>query len=197
MILEAIVTTRNQDGTTNIAPMGPYCSDPSMGQFELRPFRTSQTWKNLKQHPEGILHITDDVMLFALAAIKSHCDVELAPTTSITGKYLSHCCRCYEFQATGMDATQDRAAVQCRTVQTHRFRDFIGFNRAKHAVLEASILATRVDFLPAEQISNQMTELEKMVLKTGGKQERAAFRTLELFLAEHGVDACRKAASQP
>ncbi|MDG2013072.1 MAG: DUF447 family protein [Pirellulaceae bacterium] len=197
MILEAIVTTRNQDGTTNVAPMGPYCSDPSFGQFELRPFRTSQTWKNLRQHPQGVLHITDNVMLFAMAAIKSRCDVKLEPAASIDGEYLSNCCRCYEFQATWMDATQDRAAVQCRTVQTHRFRDFIGFNRAKHAVIEASILATRVDFLPAEQIRSQMIDLKKMVTKTGGEQENDAFHTLELFLREHGASACETSASPP
>ena len=35
-------------------------------------------------------------------------------------------------------------------------REFFGFNRAKHAVLEAAILATRVELLPADEILSEL-----------------------------------------
>ena len=38
------------------------------------------------------------------------------------------------------------------TVAEGRRRDFFGLNRAKHAVVEAAILATRVPLLPLEAI---------------------------------------------
>ncbi len=40
-----------------------------MRRFVLRPFRTSTTYRNLKAHGEGVLHITDDVLLLARTAI--------------------------------------------------------------------------------------------------------------------------------
>lgn len=187
MILEAIVTTRNADGSTNIAPMGPFCPDLSFEQFELRPFCSSNTWKNLQRSGQGVLHITDDVLVFARSATHSVWQANLGPASRVDGEWLTDCCRCYEFEVTWMDDTNSRAVVHCKTVTSHRVRDFLGFNRAKHAVLEASILATRIDFLPAEQIQNQMLDLKKIVAKTGGQQERTAFELLESFFIENSV----------
>src|SRR5437660_3438184 len=73
MILEGVVTTVAADGAINVAPMGPLVDPPSPGRdlerFVLRPFRTAQTYANLKAHGEGVLHVTDDVLLLARAAV--------------------------------------------------------------------------------------------------------------------------------
>ncbi|HJT78949.1 MAG TPA: DUF447 domain-containing protein, partial [Gemmataceae bacterium] len=68
MILEGIVTTLSPDGALNVAPMGPHVT-PGMERFLLRPFPTSQTYRNLTAHGEGVLHVTDDVLLLARAAL--------------------------------------------------------------------------------------------------------------------------------
>ena len=68
MILEGIVTTVGADGDINIAPMGPLV-DAAMEHLILRPFPTSQTYQNLLHHGEGVFHVTDDVLMLALAAI--------------------------------------------------------------------------------------------------------------------------------
>ena len=68
MILEGIVTTLGSDGAVNIAPMGPLV-EPSMERIVLRPFPTADTYKNLRYHGEGVLHVTDDVLLLARAAV--------------------------------------------------------------------------------------------------------------------------------
>ncbi len=67
-VLEGIVTTLNEDGTINIAPMGPWVDDP-IEQLLLRPFTTSTTWANLKRTRYGVLNVTDDVELLARAAV--------------------------------------------------------------------------------------------------------------------------------
>ncbi|MFO0968092.1 MAG: DUF447 family protein [Gemmataceae bacterium] len=41
----------------------------SMAASALRPYPTSQTYRNLKEHGEGVLHVTDDVLLLAQAAV--------------------------------------------------------------------------------------------------------------------------------
>ena len=80
MILEGIVTTVSLEGVLNIAPMGPRI-DPGAGlqRFELRPYRTSTTYRNLKDRGEGVFHVTDDVRLLAQAAI----GVELSPAPAV------------------------------------------------------------------------------------------------------------------
>ena len=88
--------------------------------------------------------------------------------------------------------TTDRngRTIECRIVDQGRIRDFFGFNRAKHAVVEAAILATRVQWLPPEQLLNQLHELASWVEKTGGDQERHAFAYLQDYVRQnlnHGL----------
>jgi hypothetical protein len=53
-------------------------------------------------------------------------------------------------------------------------REFLGFNRACHAVLEASILASRVRRLPAADVRAELSRLQVLVDKTAGPREREA-----------------------
>ena len=184
MILEAIITTTNSDGTVNVSPMGPFVeSDPSCG-FELRPYETSTTFANLQEHPFGVLHVTDDVMLFAKAAIGKL--VEVPPTKSAevqdSSFILTDSCRWYEFEAVYFETSEPRKNIRCKSIAAGRIRDFWGFNRAKHAVLEAAILATRINFLPIEEIARQFESLNVIVGKTGGEQEHAAMKLLTEFV---------------
>ena len=58
VILEGIVTTADSQGQVNIAPMGPLV-EASMEAFVLRPFQTSQSFRNLKISGHGVLHVVD------------------------------------------------------------------------------------------------------------------------------------------
>ena len=53
-------------------------------------------------------------------------------------------------------------------------REFLGLNRARHAVLEASILASRARMLDAEEIAAELRRLQVLVDKTAGPREREA-----------------------
>ena len=68
-----------------------------------------------------------------------------------------------------------------------RGRDWFGFNRAKHAVVEAAILATRVGILPAAEIAAEFARLRVPIDKTGGPAEREAYELLSDYLASAGV----------
>ena len=185
MILESIVTTRSPCGKINIAPMGPMF-DAASQSFELRPFSGSQTLANLTETRQGVLHVTDDVGIFARAAIGQRDPLpEMSDASIVNGKVLSNTCRWYEFNVTFIQATTARASIQCEIVHAGRKRDFFGFNRAKAMVIEAAILATRVDFLPLEEIYQQFENFEKVIAKTGGVDELEAFETLRNY-----VDSC-------
>jgi hypothetical protein len=190
MILEGIVTTLDGQGRVNIAPMGPIVPDDYPGSplvtFTLLPFRTSRTHANLTECPEGVLHVSDDVLLLARAAIG---EVDPLPPLSdaleVRGRILAEACRAYEFRVVACDGDPKRERFGVEVVRTHRLRDAFGFNRAKFAVLEAAILATRVHLLPAAEIEADFARLVRLVEKTGGPREAEAFALLRRYVSEN------------
>lgn len=192
MVLEGIVTSINDDGTTNVSPMGPLVDDESFASFILRPFNTSTTYRNLKRTGHGVLHVTDDVLLLAKAAVGTVSpEPDILPDTPSTRRVLANCCHWYAFDVVDLDDSAERTAIQCQIVDQGRVRNFFGFNRAKHAVLEAAILATRLHLLPHDEVQKQFSELRVLIDKTAGDREVRAFD----FLQSH-VDSYRKQHTQ-
>src|ERR1043166_8570631 len=182
MILEGIVTTIAGTGGVNIAPMGPRVDD-DMRQFVLRPYKTSQTYRNLRVVGEGVFHVTDDVLLLARTAVGRL--VELPPlfqAHAVRGWVLRDACRAYEFRVVNLDEKEDRVRIDVEVVYQGVLREFFGFNRAKHAVVEAAILATRTEFLPMAEIEAEYKKLAVIVQKTGGDAEQEAFEFLQAYV---------------
>jgi len=197
VILEGVVTTISAEGTVNIAPMGPQVG-ATLERFVLRPFRTSQTFANLKAWGEGVFHVTDDVLLLARAALGMVDPVpRLVPAARVRGSRLADCCRYHEFRVGALDDRDERTRIDVEVVHTGRVRDFFGFNRAKHAVVEAAILATRTAFLPLDEIDAEYRKLAVLVEKTGGEQEHEAFDLLRQHIVREQEKRAQARAAVP
>src|SRR4029079_2793704 len=72
---------------------------------------------------------------------------------AVLGYYLTDACRYYEFRVTAVDDRSERVTMEAEVVHYDRLRAFVGFNRARHAVVEAAILATRTSFLPLDDVA--------------------------------------------
>jgi hypothetical protein len=182
MILEGVIVTADPDGRPHVAPMGPDVPDDFAdrpGRFALRPYRTAQTAANLRARPEGVLHVTDDVLLLARAAVGALDPPPVRPAAQVRGWVLTDACRAYEFRVVACDDRAERLRFDAEVVHAERRRDFFGFNRAKHAVVEAAILATRTAFLPPDHVAAEFARLAVLVEKTGGSREREAFAFLQ------------------
>ncbi|KAA1259670.1 hypothetical protein LF1_22050 [Rubripirellula obstinata] len=196
MILESIVTTVDGNGRVNIAPMGPTVQGNGPGdliaEITLRPFGSSTTYANLKpgnhqNSGKAVVHVTDDAMLFARGAAGDIAPEQAAKlVTSIDHhgyRRLIDCHRWFAVEADHFSEDDLRATVICRIIDSGVVRPFFGFNRAKHAVIEAAILATRTHLIAAEKIDQELERLRPLVDKTCGPQEREAFdflvRTIE------------------
>ena len=92
-----------------------------------------------------------------------------------------------------LDDQAERTRILVETVASGRFREFLGFNRARHAIVEAAILATRTAFLPRAEILAEFEKLAVIVAKTGGPAEDAAFR----LLREHVLNAPEASSVHP
>jgi uncharacterized protein len=173
-ILEGIVTTQNADGTVNIAPMGPIVGEDCT-TFVFRPFKSSTTYENLIRTGSGVLHVTDDVELFAAAAIGAVSGADFRADRPLV---LSGACRWYAFEISSIDDVQEQTTLIARTTDHGTQREFFGFNRAQHAVIEAAILATRLHLLPADEVLAEFARLQVLVDKTGAAAEHRAFSML-------------------
>jgi hypothetical protein len=184
LILEGIMTTVGETSEVNIAPMGPIV-DAKIERLLFRPYQTSTTYANLKRTGRGVFHVTDDVELLARGAIGAiDTQPELIRASGFEGWIVANCCRWYAVEVVELDDRQPRTEIKTVVTDHGVRREFFGFNRAKHAVLEAAILATRVQFLSREHIAGEFARLRPMIDKTGGEQEHRAFALLEAFVAD-------------
>lgn len=197
LLLEGLVTTFNSDRSPHIAPMGPIV-DVEITQLLLRPFRTSTTYQNLKRTGQGVLHVTDDVEMIARAAVGELTEKpRYIFAEGVAGPILADACRWYAFQVETIDDRDERTEIAARVVERGHIRDFFGFNRAKHAVVEAAIIATRIEFLDSNHIRSEFERLAVLIQKTGGRQEHAAFEFLQKLVCEQlDVNAGAETARQ-
>jgi hypothetical protein len=185
MIVETIVTTVAADGTANFAPMGVEWGDDTI---VLKPFLETTTYRNIVATRAAVVNLTDDVRIFARAAI-SNPQYESGPATVIQGVVLADCCSWRELQAQSIDSTPPRSRIAMAVVHRGTRREFIGFNRARHAVLEAAIYATRLHILPRAFIDHEMARLQIIVDKTAGPEELEAMELLTAHIRATPVAA--------
>jgi hypothetical protein len=175
MILEGLITTLDADGSPRIAAMGAAFRAPP-DRLVLRPFISSHTFANLHRSRQGVFHITDDVELLARAAVhRIEPTPRLLRAGKVDGVILADACRWYALRVIDCQQPGDRAQMECDVVERGWLRDVCGLNRAKHAVVEAAILATRIPWLPPAQIHDELQRLAPLVEKTGDDAERRAF----------------------
>jgi uncharacterized protein len=178
VIVETIVTTIDPGGTINFAPMGVEWGDDLI---VLKPFLETTTFRNLSAIRSAVVNLTDDAMLFAQGAISSP-RFPSVPAAVVNGVVLEAACSWRELEVISIDASPPRSRINARVVHRGFRREFIGFNRARHAVLEAAILATRTHLLPAEQIRDEYARLQIIVDKTAGPREREAMELLTQYV---------------
>jgi hypothetical protein len=180
MIIETIVTSADAEGTVNFAPMGVEWGEELI---VIKPFLETTTFRNLRETGVAVVNITDDVRIFARAALASS-TFPAHPAERVEGVVLDAACSWREVQVVNIDDTPPRSRIETRVVHRGSLRDFIGFNRARNAVLEATILATRTHMLPARQIRSDLERLQVIVNKTAGEREHEAMNFVTAYVRE-------------
>lgn len=178
MIIETIVITVDEAGEANFAPMGVTIE---AGEILIRPYKDSATHRNLVATGTAVVNLTDAIRLFAESAVSSPQFPTFA-AEMVKGFVLTDACSYYECSVLDTDTTSERATFRCKILKKGILREFIGFNRAKNAILEAAILATRVRFIGAAQIREEFRRLAEIVQKTGGEQEVLTMQYLQDYI---------------
>lgn len=182
MIRECIVTTVNAEGRVHIAPLGLIQSGED---WIIAPFRPSTTLENLEAVPCAVANYTDDARVFAgcLTGRKDWATVETGdefPVPRLQAA-LTHA----ELEVVRVEPHDQRPRFHCKVVREAIHAPFRGMNRAKAAVLEAAILASRLHMLPKEKIEAELAYLQISIDKTAGPQELEAWGWLMEKICPH------------
>lgn len=168
----------DEGGTVNFAPMGVEWGEETI---VIKPFFETTTFRNLRATGAAVVNLTDDVLLFARGAV-SNVQFPSGPAAVVRGVVLDAACSWREVEVRSIDATPPRSRIVTTVVYRGVRREFLGFNRARHAVLEAAILATRTHLLPPEEIRAEFARLQVIVDKTAGPREREAMALLTEYV---------------
>lgn len=183
--IEVVFSTLDEDGRPNFAPMGV-----TWGEKELivRPFRNTDTYSNLMATSCGVANVTDNVLLFAQSTLSDpifpHFDAR-----QVRSVVLKDVCYWHEVIVTEVSGGDMQAEIRCRVVGQGWQRDFLGFNRAKNAVIEAAILATRLHLHDQAEVQAAYRRYQEIVDKIGGNQEREAMRYLRDYVGRWTIGA--------
>lgn len=178
MINETIVTTLDEDGSVHIAPMGITYKDDL---FVIAPFMPSRTLDNLQRSKQAVINMIDDARVFAGCITDRHRNWPTKNVSVIKGKYLQSALSYIEVEVTQEQHDDVRPVFYCEKKNQQNCAPFMGINRAKAAVIEASILVSRLHILPAEKIDQELEYLQIAIDKTAGQREIEAWG----WLMEH------------
>ncbi len=180
-IRETILTTRRDDGSTHIAPMGVHEQGAGL---VIAPFRPSTTLENLRREGCAVVNYPDDVRLYA-GCLTGRRDWPLCEAERIPALRLRDCLAHTEVRVERMEDDELRPRFHCRIVHEASHAPFHGFNRAQAAVIEAAILVSRLHRLDPERISSEIDALRIAVDKTAGEREREAWDWLMAAIEAH------------
>ena len=181
MIRETIVTTVDGEGRVHIAPLGIIADGE---RWILAPFRPSKTLDNLRAVPYAVANHTDDVRVYA-GCLTGRRDWATVACEDSPVPRLEHCLAHMTLRVARVDDDEMRPRFQCDVTGLASHAPFAGFNRAQAAVIEAAILASRLNLLPRDRIEREIAALEIVVAKTAGSNEQTAWDWLRTMIDAH------------
>lgn len=183
-LIETVVTTIGRDGVVNCAAMGVRWDDD---ELVFWPFDATRTLKNLRFRGEAVVHLTDDVLLFVESAL-GHPRPPMRDASVVAGSVIEEASCWREVVVTAIEPTDDelpRSRVRARVVAAGTgSAQPAGLCRARHAAVEASILASRMKWLGGDRVLAELERLQELVDKTAGPRERAAMDYVRRYVAE-------------
>ena len=174
MIYEVIISTINEDGSSHIAPMGV---SQKADFVVLKPFKPSKTLDNILTQKIAIMNIVTDVRVFA-GAVTGRSDFNLVALPDGKGFFLKDALSYMTLSLAEIHDDEIRSTLYMNKVNVIHLSSFKGFNRAQAAIIEASVLMSRLDLLSQDKIKQEIKYLEIAITKTAGKKEIQAWEWL-------------------
>jgi len=168
-IVETIISTFDKNRNPIAAPMGVSAEDEK--HITLSIYKTTKTYKNLKEKKCGVANITSDPTLFHRTVFKDVNPGGKLPNdwfthaSNVDAPYLRNTDAFIEFRVTNLTGSGEKAKVRCRVQKIVVARkDLLQvYHRAKSAVIESIIHATRIEIFLATDEKKKAKELIELV----------------------------------
>ncbi|MDA9718768.1 DUF447 family protein [Betaproteobacteria bacterium] len=174
MIYEVIISTMNEDGSSHVAPMGVSQKDDFV---VLKPFKPSKTLENIITKKMAVMNIITDVRVFA-GAVTGRLNFNLVALPGGKGFFLKDALSYLTLSLAEIHDDELRSTLYMTKVNVTHLSSFKGFNRAQAAIIEASVLMSRLDLLSQDKIKQEIKYLKIAISKTAGRKEIQAWEWL-------------------
>ena len=170
LVVETIVSTYDDIGIPNAAPMGVMVDEED--RLVIKIFNSSTTLRNLKSNKSAVLNLTSDINAFYKTAFK-----EANPQGSIPKTWFEKAQNVTAPKMSNAEAIIEVIAVDFKQIDIHRTlvvcqvkgmqsKEFFpkAYNRAFSATLEAIILSTRIKAFSSDKSKGILiVELKEMI----------------------------------
>lgn len=191
---ETIITTQNNDGMKNAAPIGVLCSGSDM--ILNRIFKGSRTLENIISQKEFVVNITHSPELFTSSLLENLDDDLFNDDLSLKGCDAYFKCEAVSFteavkQSDPIKKKDEAIIIKSKVTELHINRDTMAFNRGLGYVIESLTNFSRFDLVEGDEKEfyiKRFREAYRVVNKVGTKQDIKAMHKIKKELKAKGHD---------
>lgn len=191
---ETIITSQNEEGIKNAAPIGVLCSGPDT--ILNRIFKGSHTLDNIISQKEFVVNITHSPELFTSSLIDNLSDEEFNDNLSLKNCDAYFKCEVISLteavkRSDPIKSSGEAIVIKSRVVEMVINRQTKAFNRGFSYVIESLTNYSRFDLIEGEQKEfyiKRFKEAYRIVNKVGTKQDIKAMHNIKKGLKNKGHD---------
>ncbi|WP_458404608.1 DUF447 domain-containing protein [Methanobrevibacter sp.] len=191
---ETIITTKNNDGSKNAAPIGVICAGND--KIINRIFKGSHTLENIMREKDFTVNITHDPELFTISTLENLPQDYFNEDYSIKGVKAYFKCEVTGLteavkQSDPIKKKDEAIVIKSQVVDLIINEDIKALNRAFSYVIESLDNLTSfdlVDDVERQEYLNRFREANRVVLKVGRKEDILAMREIKKELINKGFD---------
>jgi len=193
LLYETVVTTVNDDGTSNAAPIGVICKDKD--EIVVYLHQGSSTVKNIKRNNSFVVNILKDPMVFVESTLgdlpqnyfESHKNEFYIKNTD--AYFIANVISLKDVER------EDKFGVSVVTVVRAKVSDLIKtkehvepVNRAIYGIIEGLVYLTRMDMVSGDMeklYRHRMSEISRIVNKVGGPEHKNAMKKISSAFSKY------------
>lgn len=191
---ETIISTKNEDGSKNAAPIGVICA--SHDKIIIRIFKGSHTLDNIIREKEFIVNITHDPELYTTSTLGNLPQDYFEDDGSIKGINAFFKCEAIRLteavkQSDPIKKKDEAIVIKSKVTDMTVKEDVHALNRGFGYVIETLANYTRFDIVgddQKEEYLKKFKEANRVVLKVGTKEDIKAMRIIKKELMKKGYE---------
>ena len=193
LLYETIVTSVNEDGTSNAAPIGVICKNKK--EIVLYLHHGSRTVRNIKRNNSFVVNILKDPMVFVESTID---DLSNSYFENYKNEFYIKDTEAFLMaRVTSLKDVEmeDKLGISLTTILKAEVTDIVKkkecvepLNRAIYGILEGLVYLTRMEMVSGDMeklYRHRMGEISRIVNKVGGEEHKKAMKKISKAFSKY------------